>query len=572
MQIVALNSKKASQEVENVRQANVETELRQTIIWRPRWLRFRLATLLAAIALAAVVFRVSFPPRERRKIQLSTGYLAAPLQIPTDPRSRKITRVEITSKALSRFGGRGSIVLDESLVSFNDFGDASVTRHSAQRAVAVEFKPIEGLDSVDDPRQVFHIVFPSGRFENRLYLVASWIGRQQNMLLVLQGNAVPAAITADSDKSRDYYDLSRLLPLNDLLSVSVSDSQEKVGPKISLKTYHFTAKDDSKSTRSEVQGFVRLSGTLNGPGSLSYDKNQTEFTAFGDGGMSTLMGYLPTAVKIRNTNTADPAGRKRRLYEIVVDTDRRRGFGPSQLPLRCQLVLSATADGPHRLIVRDAGTITHVLPLYAPSRRRYLQLEPQVRALSTGERQAIAEIRKLIGDYFRFRMESEKVVSMSFSGDSVRDAVLSHVADLPSLKSLRLSGGKVSEAGLEPLAQLTELESLSFRRTPVSDDALQQVRKLKNLIHLQIYDEYKSNPESANVSRVSDKGLEALQDMTNLHSLSLCGDKVTDAGLEHLVGLTGLKSLHFHETKVSIAGMAQLSAALPRARVKEPAR
>jgi internalin A len=66
---------------------------------------------------------------------------------------------------------------------------------------------------------------------------------------------------------------------------------------------------------------------------------------------------------------------------------------------------------------------------------------------------------------------------------------------------------------------------------------------------------------------VSDAGLEHLQGLENLTTLSLKCTEVSDAGLVHLKGLTKLESLDLSRTQVSSAGVADLQKALPDCKI-----
>ncbi len=64
---------------------------------------------------------------------------------------------------------------------------------------------------------------------------------------------------------------------------------------------------------------------------------------------------------------------------------------------------------------------------------------------------------------------------------------------------------------------------------------------------------------------VTDRGLAALADLTELRRLHLAGTGITDAGLQHLRGLDRLEYLNLYGTRVSDAGLIHI-AALPNLR------
>lgn len=120
------------------------------------------------------------------------------------------------------------------------------------------------------------------------------------------------------------------------------------------------------------------------------------------------------------------------------------------------------------------------------------------------------------------------------------------VADAGAVDKLRQAG-----ATCLPLAQNTNLLEVSFPSgaSAVTDETVallapiaQQVAEL-NLAG----------------TKVTDKGLAALEKMTNLRRLHLEKTAVTDEGLAHLKGLTNLRYLNLYNTAVTDAGVAELT-------------
>ncbi len=104
-----------------------------------------------------------------------------------------------------------------------------------------------------------------------------------------------------------------------------------------------------------------------------------------------------------------------------------------------------------------------------------------------------------------------------------------------------------TNAGLEHLDGLTNLTSLSLDNTKVTDAGLEHLKGLKDLEDLWLDN-----------TKLSDAGLEHLKGLTKLELLYLRFTKITDAGLEHLNGLTNLEQLNLSATQVSDDGLVHL--------------
>lgn len=114
---------------------------------------------------------------------------------------------------------------------------------------------------------------------------------------------------------------------------------------------------------------------------------------------------------------------------------------------------------------------------------------------ASDQQAAIAAIEKLGGVYLGG--EHPRVV---FSGPSVKDADLAHVACLSELVELDLAITGVTDAGLAQLAGLEKLKSLQLDRTQVTDAGLMQLAGLTELRVLSLCD-----------TQVTDEGVAALK-------------------------------------------------------------
>jgi len=157
-------------------------------------------------------------------------------------------------------------------------------------------------------------------------------------------------------------------------------------------------------------------------------------------------------------------------------------------------------------------------------------------------------------------------------GSSVTDAGLIHLKRMSRLKQLFLEDSQVTDAGLAHLKGLTSLEGVNLRNTQVGDAGLAH---LMGLAHLEWLGLDRTHVTDAGLvpllrtrtrwtslylsdTKVTDKTLEALENMTSLGSLSLRNTQVTDNGLAHLKGLTKLNSLDLYGTRVTNAGLTHL--------------
>jgi hypothetical protein len=104
-----------------------------------------------------------------------------------------------------------------------------------------------------------------------------------------------------------------------------------------------------------------------------------------------------------------------------------------------------------------------------------------------------------------------------------------------------------AEAGLEHLERLSSLLSLSLNAANVTDAGLAHLEGLNQLQQLDVMN-----------TEVTDAGLEHLKGLRHLDSLNLWGTKVTNDGLERLERLTQLQELDLGYTAVTDAGLEHL--------------
>jgi hypothetical protein len=352
-----------------------------------------------------------------------------------------------------------------------------------------------------------------------------------------------------------------------------------------------------------LQG-VTISGSTDGPASLSLNPNYLSFNAFGDVVMTTLIGHQALPATLQRIAIPDPMQQNRLLFEVVTKDDRQEG--------RYFLMLAPTQAGPHRLLIRKGDSVSHVLPLTDPSLQYHLSLQRKLAACSLQEQQAVKELRNTIGFGFEIKIESASVTELHISsgGDAARvDSALKgltklktlefsrsrlgptglpNLRHLADLKILRFSGAEIADGGLASVRQVPGLMALSFYDCRgITDEGLAHLEGLKHLKGLQLYREDFPKPGQPGAPRITDAGLahlrgltgltslnlmgqaitdaglEHLKDLVNLTELCLAGDGITDAGLVHLKGMTRLKYLHLSNTRITEAGKATLKAKQP---------
>ena len=121
-------------------------------------------------------------------------------------------------------------------------------------------------------------------------------------------------------------------------------------------------KEDGVSLRTvnlvePIGGFrrIQIEGKLGGKGFLDVDRGSGEFDMFGEPGARAAVAFEPIEIELRPVKLAKEDPAKRRLFDIVSD---------GKLKVRLRLLISATADGPHRLLVLDEkGKVTRAVTL-----------------------------------------------------------------------------------------------------------------------------------------------------------------------------------------------------------------
>ncbi len=337
---------------------------------------------------------------------------------------------------------------------------------------------------------------------------------------------------------------------------------------------HFSAIHYAEGKERPRQLMIR--GKLDGPGQLELNPNQLMLGPDERIQGSTAMGWTPIPVQIKLVDTPDPDKKRRKVYDLVP--------GAGEHKRKFSLILSPNEAGPHHLLVREGEKFVGTYPLVDPDREDHQELAPKLAKASPGEQKAIAELRKVFGYSFRFRLEANDAVTflyfpygaediskldpalqglknlyyLSFNGGRLGPDGLKCVRQMPSLKTLDFSRCDIDDAGLTCLKDATQLEVVLLNGCPgLSDKGVAHLRGLKNLKCLDLRNESFSATEPK-TPRVTDAGLKHLAGLTKLDQLHLQGQHITDAGLEHLSGMTNLQMLTLSFAGVTDEGLKRL--------------
>ena len=296
---------------------------------------------------------------------------------------------------------------------------------------------------------------------------------------------------------------------------------------------------------------ITIRGMLNGAGELKFNPNILEIDDDGNIVGTTCVGFFPIAIRIAATDTPDPAGNDRRVYDLVPIK--------SEFDWKLSIILSPNEAGPHDLLIREGDRTLGIYKLVDPGRREHAYLSTHLAKATAGEREAIAELRKEIGYSFRFRQEVKDDITFLYipdAGDVCRlDAALKK---LPNLLHLSFHGGRLGPEGLKCLGNIPQLKTLEFTDMEIDDGGLSCLKDAPQLERI-----------SLDGSRgITDAGLSHFRGLKDLKSLDLRNEKydamerkpprITDIGLGHLAGLTELEYLNVTGQDITDVGMKQL--------------
>jgi hypothetical protein len=237
-------------------------------------------------------------------------------------------------------------------------------------------------------------------------------------------------------------------------------------------------------------------------------------------------------------------------------------------------------------MVYDGDHVTFMADANLPQRRRQEEAASKYATLSSGEQQAIADLRQAVGYNFDVKIEEARAVDLSLSGDPVRLPPAGGLSRLSNLRSISFERGPFPAACLEDLAQLAQLRNLFFGRAEfqpeglamlkdlrqletlsfymcqgIDDEGVSHLANLAGLRELRIYSEEILRRPPKPQECVTDAGLAQLEGLVKLEVLDLFGHDLSDASLRVLTGMTELRELALSGhgfTDVALDGLARL--------------
>jgi Leucine rich repeat/Leucine Rich repeat len=181
---------------------------------------------------------------------------------------------------------------------------------------------------------------------------------------------------------------------------------------------------------------------------------------------------------------------------------------------------------------------------------------PAATAAPSDDAEAVAAIEAVTD---KLRRDQDQVIEVDFRGSEVKDADLSALTKLPSLKSVLLAETQVTDEGLKSLGQVTTLESLDLRECKVTDAGLAHLVPLAKLKVLKLSGK---NGDC----QVSDDGMEHVAKLTNLKVLGIDFLWISEAGLTKLGGLSELSELYMAGVTIGNESIALIAQSFPKLR------
>ena len=157
--------------------------------------------------------------------------------------------------------------------------------------------------------------------------------------------------------------------------------------------------------------------------------------------------------------------------------------------------------------------------------------------------------------------ELSQLEELSLDSNLITGSGLKKLSGLKRLRKLDLNFNPLVEPAFEHLSQLSNLTALEAACSlPVSDRMLEQCARLRHLESLHL---------SNSTSGVTDRGLAALSELSQLKNLALNEARVSDQALRRVGNLERLESLKLSNLHQTTAGNLAWIAQLPNLRLLE---
>lgn len=161
-------------------------------------------------------------------------------------------------------------------------------------------------------------------------------------------------------------------------------------------------------------------------------------------------------------------------------------------------------------------------------------------------------------DSLRYIAQLPQLEYLDLYHTNITDAGLKHLRPLKSLKRLNIQVNQqgrnlaITDKGLAAVADLSELETLRLGSVGDADESLKLLSNLKNLKSLGM-------GGRRDTGLISDDGGRQLAKLHNLVQLTLWGTAFTDAGAAHLSQMTSLRSLSLQSSGITNDGLELLA-------------
>jgi hypothetical protein len=464
------------------------------------------------------------------KIELRSYPLATPMTFPGDSLGEKITSFQIKGEAPRGEVGSARLLLNPSALKFNEFGDAENAEVRPPRAITVAL--IRHCREAPN-KSLFEISSPELKSQQTVMLLLNHDDPKSGYLLI-------GTIRPENTGGSTSLSLVETVPLH---SGAVREKNEVPQPKL---------RDDIVMYSGQHPRVV-LQGRLGSDGTLMHDKNQTGL----DWSNSRIMRYSTAAafpqkpLTMESVELPDPLDQGRRLFKLAF-------AAPSELG-EIFLAVAPAAAGPHRLIIREGGKTTRVLPLIPDGIEPWAKLQTAFSELPSSEQNAITRLSdaastNFFHDYF---IRTGHVIYISLSRENANGETLAQLRYLPQLFDLHIQYSDVPPDVLASvLIDLNGVTSLELRELRFTEDLMEAIGKLPNLESLTLANTPETPLTNESLRRIS-------AGATRLRELDLAAFGPTDEGLLHLAKLPSLEKLRLHAPQASEEGLKRLKDSLP---------